>query len=164
VTAAPQQPDYGGSWQYGPTTGFQFTRFDGGYYPGDGKVYFMGGRLPSGVTPDTDGSAWSFDPVTGVYTDTGATLVTPISNYTMNLLQDGNGDWAFYTPCGRPTGGGVTAVVQAYYPDTNTAVQLDPADNYPGSVSCTSALNEVYNNKVYLAGGNGTVNHAETGS
>ncbi|MBN1955442.1 MAG: S8 family serine peptidase [Anaerolineae bacterium] len=147
------EPDYGGAWQFGPNTGFQFTRFDGEYYPGDGLVYFMGGRLVSGATPDTDGSVWTYNPVTGVYTDTGTDIVTPVSNYAMNLLQDGSGDWGFYIFGGRPTGGGVTDAVQVYYPDTNTAVQLDPADNYPGSGSCTSAMNAVHGNLAYLAGG-----------
>ncbi|MFU8772550.1 MAG: hypothetical protein ACNA8H_09040, partial [Anaerolineales bacterium] len=154
------QPEWGGAWQYGPDTSFQFTRFDGEFFPTDGKVYFMGGRLASG---DTDGSVWSYDPSTLVYTDMGVDLITPISNYTMNLLQDASGDWGFYVFCGRPAPGGVTPVVQVYYPETNTVVQLDSEDNFPGSFSCTSALNVVYNNKVYLAGGfDGTVNSAET--
>jgi subtilisin family serine protease len=151
VAMAPA-PDWGGTWQYGPETPFQFSRFDGGFYPADGLVYFMGGRLASGNTPDTDGSVWSFDPVAGTYGDTGVDIVTPISNYKMNLLQDGVGDWGFYTFCGRPTGGGTTNAVQIYYPDTNTAVQLDPADDFPAE-GCTSALNVVYENKVYVAGG-----------
>lgn len=153
-------PEWGGVWQYGLDTTFQFTRFDAGYFPPDGKVYFMGGRMSSGVT---DGSVWSYDPVTLAYTDMGVDLVTPISNYTMNLLYDGNGDWGFYVLCGRPDAGGVIATVQVYYPETNTPVQLDPADNFPGLGSCTSALNVVYENKVYLAGGfDGTTNIATT--
>jgi subtilisin family serine protease len=154
------KPEWGGSWQYGPTTGFQFTRFDGGYYPADGKVYFMGGRLADN---GTDGSVWSFDPATGIYADTGVDLVTPISNYQMNLLQDGSGNWGFYVFGGRPAAGGVAAAVQIYYPDSNTAVQLTAADNYPGPSSCTSGLNAVYNNKAYIAGGfDSTTNHAQT--
>jgi subtilisin family serine protease len=143
------QPEWDGTWQYGPQTGFQFTRFDGGYYPVDGMVYFMGGRLADSTT---DGSVWSFDPVAGTYADMGVDLVEPISNYKMNLLQDETGAWGFYTFCGRPEGGGVIKSVQVYYPDTNTAVQLDPADDFPAE-GCTSALNVVYDNKVYVAGG-----------
>jgi hypothetical protein len=153
-------PQDDGAWQYGPDTSFQFARFDGEFYPNDGKVYFMGGRLGSG---DTDGSVWSYDPGTRDYTDMAVDLTTPISNYTMNLLQDASGDWGFYVFCGRPAAGGVTPVVQVYYPETNTVAQLNPSDNFPGSGTCTSALNEVYNNKVYLAGGfDGTTNSAET--
>jgi subtilisin family serine protease len=153
-------PDWGGTWQYGPDTDFEFTRFDGEYYPDNGLVYFMGGRL---ADSNTDGSVWSFDPVAGTYADMGVDLVTPISNYTMNLLQDGAGDWGFYVLCGRPAAGGIIASVQVYYPDTNTVVQLDPGDDYPGSVSCTSGLNVVYDNKVYVAGGfDATANTDET--
>jgi subtilisin family serine protease len=148
-------PEWGGTWQLGPTTAFQFTRFDGGFYPGDGMVYFMGGRL---ADSSTDGSVWSFDPVAETYGDMGVDLVTPISNYTMNLLQDGAGAWGFYTLCGRPAAGGITTAVQIYYPDANTAVQLDPADNFPEAGGCTSALNVVLDNKVYVAGGFDSVN------
>jgi subtilisin family serine protease len=153
-------PEWGGAWEYGPDTAFQLTRFDGGYYPGDGKVYFMGGRLFDG---NTDGRVWSFDPVAGTYADMGVDLVTPISNYTMNLLQDGAGDWGFYVFGGRPADGSVNFAVQVYYPDTNTAVQLDPADDFPGDITCTSGLNAVYENKAYVAGGfDATNNHGET--
>ncbi len=31
-------PEWGGAWEFGPNTTFQFTRFDGAYYPGDGMV------------------------------------------------------------------------------------------------------------------------------
>jgi hypothetical protein len=145
-------PEWGGTWQYGPATPFTWSRMDSGYYPGDGLVYFMGGRLASGLTPDTDGSVWSFDPATGTYTDMAVDLVTPISNYKMHLLQDATGT-GFYIFCGRPTGGGVTNAVQVYYPDTNTTVQLPSADDYPGTGTCTSAVNISYDNKVYVAGG-----------
>ena len=70
----------GGGWFYWTTTPFAFTRFDGGYSPFDGKVYFLGGRL-SGSSPDTDGSIWSFDPRTEVWTDTGFSLPIPISTH-----------------------------------------------------------------------------------
>jgi subtilisin family serine protease len=154
------QPEWSGTWQYGPDTSFQFTRFDGGYYPADGLVYFMGGRLLDGTT---DGSVWSFAPADYVYADMGVDLVTPISNYTMNLLQDGAGEWGFYVFCGRTAAGDQSLSVQVYYPATNTAVQLDPADNYPGAVTCSSGVNAVYNNHVWLAGGfSGTANTAET--
>ncbi len=145
---------WNGSWQTDADAGFQFTRFDAEYYPGDGKVYFMGGRLSDS---STDGSVWSYDPKTGVYADTGVDLVTPISNYTMNLIQDANG-WGFYVFCGRMANGVHTHAVQVYYPDTNTAVQLNGADDFPG-MTCSAAMNVVYDNKVYLAGGYDGVNN-----
>lgn len=150
---------WNGTWQTGADSGFQYTRFDAEYYPGDGKVYFMGGRLGDS---STDGSVWSYDPKTGVYADTGVDLVTPISNYTMNLLQDESGNWGFYVFCGRMATGVNTLAVQVYYPDTNTVMQLSGADDFPGT-TCTSGLNAVYDNKVYVAGGfDGTNNGGES--
>jgi hypothetical protein len=153
-------PDWGGSWTAGPDTTFQFSRFDGGYSPETGLVYFMGGRLGDGTT---DGSVWSFDPVSGVYTDTTIDLVTPISNYTMNLMQDGSGTWGFYVFGGRPAPGGAINSVQIYYPVANSAVQLGASDDYPGTGTCTSGINVVYNNKAYVTGGfDGVANYGET--
>jgi len=158
VAQAGDDQEWGGSWQNGPTTGFNLTRLDGAYDPGTGLVYFLGGR--TGTV--TYGSIWSFNPATGTYADTGADLVTPISNYTVNVLNDANGT-GLYVFCGRDAAAGQTFGVQAFYPATNTAVQLPPADNYPGPTSCSSALNVVINNKVYVAGGfDGTANSVQT--
>jgi len=89
--------------------------------------------------------------------------VTPISNYTVNVLNDASGT-GLYVFCGRDAAAGQTFAVQAFYPATNTAVQLPPADNYPGPTSCSSALNVVVNNKVYVAGGfNGTATASRPG-
>jgi subtilisin family serine protease len=152
VPSVPVQPkpDWGGVWTYGPSmpTPFQ-ARIDAGYFPDDALVYFMGGRMPDNFT---SGEVWYFDPATGTYSSTGALMVDMISNYTMNLLQDANGDWGFYVVCGRPDAGGTTNSVQVYYPVSNTVVMLDPADDFPGP-GCTSAMNQVYDNKVYVAGG-----------
>ncbi len=153
------RPDWGGSWQDYDNIPLDMpsNRFDGGYYPPDGQVYFMGGRTSGG---NNDGSVWSYDPATDIYTDTGADLVTPISHYKMNLLQDATG-LGFYTFCGRPDAGGAITATQVYYPDTNTTVQLDPADGFPGE-SCTRAMNVVYDNQVYVAGGYGIPNQDDT--
>jgi hypothetical protein len=142
------EPQWGGSWNDGTASPFAFTRFDGGYSLKQNMVYYMGGRL---ADSSTDGSVWSLSSG-GVYTDLGVDLVTPVSNYTMNLLEDATG-WGFYIFCGRNSLGNTIKSVQVYYPDTNTAVQLGPEDNYPGSITCTAALNVVHNNKVYVAGG-----------
>lgn len=162
LPATPVSPGWAGqgSWRTAGDADFQFARFDGEYYPGDGKVYFMGGRLASG---GTDGSVWSYDTVTGEYADTGVDLVTPISNYRMNLLQDADGRWGFYVFCGRTASGVHTRAVQVYYPDTNSVAQLPPADDYPGT-TCSAAMNVVYNNRVYMAGGfDGVTNEATSG-
>jgi hypothetical protein len=150
---AAQDPEWGGSWQDGPATTFPqaFSRFDGAYDPVTGLVYFLGGRLADN---ETDGSIWTFDPATGAYADTGVDMPTPISNYTINVLTDATGT-GFYTLGGRPAAGGITHGVQVYYPATNMAVQLPPADDFPGDAthSCTSALNAVVDNRVWVAGG-----------
>jgi len=154
-------PKWGGSWVNGPVTTFgnSWSRFDGAYYEPNGLVYFLGGRYGT----NTDGSVWSFNPATSVYADTGVDMPVPISNYTVNVLTDGSGAVGFYTFGGRDAAGGLGFWVQVYYPGSNTAAQLPVADNYPGSVSCNGALNVVYNNQAYVAGGfNGTVVGGQT--
>lgn len=141
-------PNWLGTWSYGGPTPFAFTRFDLAYSLYDGNLYSMGGRLSDG---STDGSVWRFISGSG-YADSGVDLVTPVSNYTMNVLEDETGV-GFYIFCGRKDDGTVIDAVQIYYPDFNMAVELGPEDDYPGSGTCTSALNIVYNNKVYVAGG-----------
>ena len=158
VAQAADGPEWGGTWQSGPTTGFNLTRLDGAYVASTGLVYFLGGRLDT----NTLGNIWTFNPATGTYADTGVVMPTPISNYTVNVLNDASGT-GLYVFCGRDAAAGQTFAVQAFYPATNTAVQLPPADNYPGPTSCSSALNIVVNNKVYVAGGfNGTANSVQT--
>jgi len=158
VAQAADGPDWGGSWQSGPNTTFQLTRLDGAYVESTGLVYFLGGRLDT----NTLGNIWTFNPGTGTYADTGVVMPTPISNYTINPLTDATG-LGLYVFCGRDAAAGQTFGVQAYYPATNTVAQLPPADNYPGPTSCSSALNVVVNNKVYLAGGfDGTANSVQT--
>jgi hypothetical protein len=58
---------YAQTWTTAPDAPFQFTRFDGEYSLQNGNVYFLGGRLPDN---STDGSIWSYDPVSGAYADT----------------------------------------------------------------------------------------------
>ncbi len=153
VAQAGDDQEWGGTWQNGPPTTFPqaFSRFDGAYDPGTGLVYFLGGRL---ADANTDGSIWTFNPSTGIYADTGLDMPVPISNYTINVLNDATGE-GYYVFCGRPSAGGVVTSVQVYYPATNTVIQLPPADDFPGDAthSCSSALNAVVNNKVYMAGG-----------
>ncbi len=77
-----------GPWTVGPTMCFDLNRLDGEYYPGTGLVYFLGGR--SGTT--TVGNIYSFDPVTSQCLDTGAVMPNPVSNYTVNLVNNGTSD------------------------------------------------------------------------
>ena len=141
-------PDWGNHWVDGAISPFALSRFDAGYSPIMNTVYFMGGRLPDG---STDGSVWSLS-FGGVYTDLGVDLVTPVTNYTMNLLE-GDVGTGFYIFCGRDSLGNMVDSVQVFYPDIALPVQLGPEDNYPGSGTCTGAMNVIHNNKVYLAGG-----------
>jgi hypothetical protein len=164
LASAADAPDWAGTWQSGPATTFSqaLSRFDGAYDPVSGLVYFLGGRLADN---NTDGSVWSFNPATGIYADTGVDMPTPISNYTANVLTDSTGT-GLYIFCGRTNAGGQTLGVQVYYPATNSVVQLPVADDFPGSLTCTSALNVVVGNKAYVAGGLDTAvspyNAAET--
>ena len=145
------------SWTNGPVTGFGFTRFDGEYFPGTGKVYFLGGRLSDA---STSGAVWSFDPVAGTYAATGATMSTPISNYDICLLEDDYnlpaGDtYGLYIFGGRLNSGANTDMVQVYYPRSNT-VRTISTDPFPGRISgyIYAALSAVaYNNKAYVYGG-----------
>ncbi len=150
------------AWDSGPTTAFAFTRFDAGYSPGTGDVYFLGGRL---ADSSTDGSVWKVDPETGTTTDTGADMPVPISNYTMNLVRDANG-WGFYVFCGRNSAGTTVRTVQVYYPSLNAAYALPAADDYPNTLGCSGALNIVFNDRVYVVGGFNSAtapyNHGET--
>jgi len=151
VAQAGDDQEWGGTWQNGPPTTFPqaFSRFDGGYYTATGLVYFLGGRLADN---NTDGSIWTFNPATGIYTDTGLDMPVPISNYTANLLNTPIG-FGFHVFCGRDSAGTQTFAVQAYFPDTNVTLQLGPEDNFPGPVACGAGLNAVVNNKAYIAGG-----------
>ncbi|MEW5985110.1 MAG: S8 family serine peptidase [Chloroflexota bacterium] len=141
------------SWQLGADTSFEYWRFDGEYFDSgagqsyDQKVYFLGGRLSSG---NTDGIIWSYDPLTGVYAQTGRTMPVPISNYTVNLLQDSAG-WGLYVFGGRDNAGGMRREVQVYYPATNTTATIT-TDPLPGAGRISGGT-VVVGNKVYVFGG-----------
>jgi len=134
-------------WECGPDTGFQFFRFDGIYFPDTGLVYFLGGKLSDSTT---DGSIWSFDPETDTYADTGVDLPIPVSNYTLNILEDSTGT-GIYLVGGRLEDGNLTHEVQVYYPATNTAVQL-VGDDWTATQRIPGGVVE-YGNKLYVFGG-----------
>jgi hypothetical protein len=79
------QLEFLGLWMPGPDLCFDFTRFDAEFFPETGLVYVLGGRSDA----DTYGDIYSLDPLTGDCVDTGADMPVPISNYTVNLLNDG---------------------------------------------------------------------------
>ena len=117
-----------GPWQTAPNSSFAYTRFDGEYSYDTGMVYFLGGRL---ADSGTDGSVWSYDPITGVYTDTGVDMPVPISNYQIARLEDAGGAEVLMLLGGRPAAGGVINTVQGYVPSTNTTIDLTATDPYP---------------------------------
>ncbi len=146
------------TWTVGsPTSLFHLWRFDGEYFAGTGKVYFLGGRMADG---STTGAVYSFDAVAGTYAATGATMPTPISNYDVCLLEDdynlpGGDTWGMYIFAGRVASGANTNVVQVYYPNSNT-VRTVTTDPFPGLISgnmYSAQASIVYNNKAYVFGG-----------
>jgi hypothetical protein len=126
-----------------------WTRFDGEYFPGTGLVYFMGGRGgPSGS--ETFGDVISYNPTSNTCTDTGTDLPFPISNYTINLVNNGVAD-VLCTFGGRGAAGTNILNVQCYNPITNNASSVTtlPAV-YSGY---TPGAQVVVDSMVYIIGG-----------
>lgn len=143
---------YLGGWTSGPATCFDWYRLDGEFYPATGLIYFMGGRIDSTTT---DGTIYSYDPVTGDCADTGADMPNPISNYTVNLVNNGTED-VLCTFGGRDPAGTSTLNVQCYDPIANTASIVT---NLPAAwTGYTPGAQVVVDNMVYVFGGfNSTV-------
>ncbi len=137
---------YVGQWRLGPSMCFSLTRFDAEYFPPTGKVYMLGGR--SGTS--TVGDIYAFDPATGACVDTGVNMPNPISNYTVNLVNDGARD-LLCTFGGRQSDGSLTLNVQCYDPIANTAAVKT---NLPAAwTGYTPGAQAVVDNKVYIFGG-----------
>ncbi len=138
------------------TTNFRYTRFDGEYFPGTGKVYFMGGRLYDATTT---GAIWSFDPSTRTYANTGAVMPAPISNYDICLLRDMHSlptdSFGLYIVGSRNAGGLNIDTVQVYYPKSNTTliVSTDPFPGRIGGATYAALGSVVSGNKIYEMGG-----------
>jgi hypothetical protein len=152
-----------GVWQLGPESPFQYARHDAVFVPGPdnepwaNKIYFLGGRTSSSTElPDI----WVFDPVTGVYSDTGADMIQDVSNYNGNLIMDdgtARGPAIYVIGGYDADGAGVNiGMVQRYYPASNMIEALDPADDWPVFVAGyrvggmgTAAVGDV----IYVFGG-----------
>lgn len=155
VSANGDAPTVPTAWSFGPPTTFPSTgsgwsRFDGEYYPPNGRVYFLGGR-EGGVTY---GDVYYFDSNTWTYADTGVDMPVPVTNYDIALLWDGS-QWGMYIFGGRPSAGGTTNATQVYYPATNTVADLTATDPMPlqaGGVPVAPYV-AVYDNKAYVFGG-----------
>jgi uncharacterized repeat protein (TIGR01451 family) len=123
-----------------------WSRYDGEYYAPTGKVYFMGGR--SGTV--TDGTIYAYDPVLNTCSLTGVTMPNPISNYTINLVNNGADD-LLCTFGGRDAAGGSTLNVQCYDPNANTASVVT---NLPTAWTGYGPYTQVVlDNMVYIFGG-----------
>ncbi len=147
---------YIGGWMDGPTPCFNWTRYDAEFYPDTGLIYALGGRNDAG----TVGDIYAYNPETGACADTGADMPVPISNYTVNLVNNGTAD-VLCTFGGRSSSGTPTLAVQCYNPATNTATQV--ATLPTAWTGFTPGAQAVYNNKVYIFGGfNATVAPYET--
>ena len=148
----------GQSWQNGPQSPFAYMRFDGEYFPGTAKVYFLGGRVGLGTTV---ADIYSYTPASGEYSDVGTNMPLAVSNYDVCLLRDD-----YNLPSGDTfglyiIGGRIDASpyyidsVQVYYPVTDTAIVLN-TDAFPGRAGesiavATSSI--VYDNIIYSMGG-----------
>lgn len=141
-------PCLGQSWEYGPDTDFQLFRFDGICFPDDGNVYFLGGRLENGTTI---GTIWRFDPVSSMFSDTGAVMPYPIANYSLEYLDDDTGT-GIYAVGGRLDDGSPSEHVQVYYPATNTATAL-AGDEWPASPSRVPGGVIKHDNVLFVFGG-----------
>jgi len=148
----------GQAWENGPQSSFAYCRFDGEYFPGTAKVYFLGGRFG---TSTTLGDIYSYTPATDSYADVGVDMPLAVSNYDVCLLRDDhdtlNGDtFGLYIVGGRyDAAPNYIDSVQVYYPTSNTAEMLH-TDAFPGRAGdsiavATSAI--VYDNLMYVMGG-----------
>jgi len=146
------------SWQNGPQSPFAYARFDGEYFPGTAKVYFLGGRIGLGTTR---GDIYRYTPMTGEYSDVGVNMPLAVSNYDVCLLRDdhdlANGDtFGLYIVGGRRDAyPNYVDSVQVYYPASNTAVTLS-TDQFPGRCDTWITVAQssiVHNNIIYVMGG-----------
>ncbi len=137
---------YQGEWVDGTAPCFDWTRYDVEYYPATGLIYALGGRSDT----STIGDIYSYNPVTGACADTGANMPVPISNYTVNLVNNGSAD-VLCTFGGRNSAGSTILNVQCYNPLTNTATSV--ATLPTAWTGFTPGAQVVYNNKVYIFGG-----------
>ena len=146
------------AWSTGPQSSFAYMRFDGEYFPGTAKVYFLGGRVG---TYTTLGDIYSYTPMTGVYADVGINMPLAVSNYDVCLLLDDydtpNGDtFGLYIIGGRiDASPNYMDSVQVYHPISNTAEILH-TDAFPGLAGGQTTVAQssiVYDNLVYTMGG-----------
>ena len=146
-------------WIPGPTEPFDLTRYDCAWFDdGTGssdynqKIYCPGGRSAPAEESDV---IWRFDPVNSTWQDTGHRVFEDVSNYSANVLCDGNG-CALYIVSGYDVDiMANVSLVQRYYPATGM-VEVLANDPWPltvnGEVARPGACQEAQN-KLYCFGG-----------
>jgi subtilisin family serine protease len=123
-----------------------WTRYDGEYFPGDGKIYFLGGRSSTSTIADI----YAFDLGLGQCSDTGADMAIGISNYTIVPLEV-MGKELLCTFGGRDSTGVNTNQVQCYDPIANTVIQPTTLPSSVATYIPGGAVN--VENKAYIFGG-----------
>ena len=139
-------------WELVPDSPFSLYRFDGVYYPPDGKIYFPGGRIDR---VNHDRSIWVFDPATSVYSDTGVDMPVNASNFAAILLNDATG-LGIYVIGGYDQDAETNIdTVQVYYPSTNITdvITTDPFPGTLNGVPYGPGGYAVVDNKAYVFGG-----------
>jgi len=119
------------SWQFGVSSPFNGTRFDGEYVAAQNRVYFLGFRSSTGGVDSTDGSIWYYDVATQTYVDTTKDMPVPVSNYEIAALNDSHG-LGLYIFGGRDANAIIVNTVQVYYPATNQVFVMG-SDPWPGT-------------------------------
>ncbi len=132
-----------------PTGCPDWTRFDGEYYVGTGKVYLMGGRdgVSGGITY---GDIYAYDPDTNSCADTSVDMPVPISNYTIARVNNGSAD-LLCTFGGRSANNSINNSVQCFDPNTNSISSLSTLPGDLGNYMANGLA--VVNNRVYIFGG-----------
>ena len=149
VTTQDFELEWQGQWTAMPAACFDLTRIDAEYFPATGLIYILGGRGGASGA-DTISTIYSYDPATGTCLDTGADMPDPISNYTINAVNNGTAD-VLCTFGGRAADASVTLSVQCYDPIANTATIVG---NLPAAYSgFTPGGQAVVDNMVYVFGG-----------
>jgi len=139
--------DFLGSWTPGPALCFDLTRLDAEYYDPTGLVYILGGRSDAN---NTTGNIYTINPVTGQCLDSGVDMPNPISNYTVNLVNDGVND-LLCTFGGRQQDGNQTLNVQCLNPNDMT---VSVVANMPAAwAGYVPGAQVVVDNLVYIFGG-----------
>ena len=142
----------------------ELNRFDGVFVPGPeaepwaNRVYFMGGDTGSG---GEDTSIWSFEPYSGVYTDTGFSMVEGVADYTAVLVDSdpscNTAGPAIYVVGGTDSETGLAVdLVQRFCVADGIGVQLVTSDPWPGQLGGVSTLPGgvgVVDGQIYVMGG-----------